>query len=64
MTWEEYQKKQFLILQKEQKGYEPTMITCPNCGNFIYKDTSVVLTSNPPQYNYKCSNCEWRGHGF
>ena len=64
MKWEDYQKQQFSILQMKQKGYEPTTITCPNCGDFIYKDVSKVLASNPPQYNYKCNNCKWKGFGF
>lgn len=30
---------------------------CPKCGGDAEVDTSVVLTSNPPQYSAKCTKC-------
>lgn len=30
---------------------------CSNCGQVAEVNTSVVLTSNPPQYNYYCPHC-------
>ena len=31
--------------------------TCPKCGHVLVKDTSVVLTTYPPQYRWDCPNC-------
>lgn len=30
---------------------------CDKCGKEVKVDTSIVLTSNPPQYKYNCQNC-------
>ena len=40
------------------KGY----CKCEKCGGKAEVDTSMVLTSNPPQYNYYCPHCG--RHGF
>lgn len=31
---------------------------CKNCGQVAEVDTSIVLTSNPPKYNYHCPHCD------
>lgn len=41
------------------KPVEP--IRCPKCGAVIKVDTSVVLCSNPPCYNWTCPNCGEKG---
>lgn len=35
---------------------------CKKCGQVAEVDTSIVLTSNPPQYNYHCSHCGEHGY--
>jgi hypothetical protein len=40
------------------KGY----CKCKKCGHKAEVDTSICLTSNPPQYNYYCPHCG--EHGF
>ena len=30
---------------------------CPTCGTGYMRPTGIVLTSNPPQYPHKCTNC-------
>lgn len=30
---------------------------CKRCGSEVIVDDSMVLTSMPPQYAYKCPNC-------
>lgn len=30
---------------------------CPKCGQGWMRGTGIVLTSNPPQYPHKCTNC-------
>ena len=30
---------------------------CKECGEKAYVDTSVIYTSNPPMYQYRCSKC-------
>jgi len=38
-------------------------IACPNCGAEMW-DTApmVTLTSNPPQKNVGCKECDYRGY--
>lgn len=35
---------------------------CENCGNKAVVDTSVVLTTYPPQYSYSCPTCGHKGY--
>lgn len=42
-------------------GKELTDIECPKCGEKIYRDTTIVLTSYPEQYGYFCESCGWTG---
>lgn len=37
---------------------------CPKCGRLAVVNTSVVLTSNPPQYSYYCEGCKTTGYVF
>lgn len=32
-------------------------IRCPNCGEIVQVDTSMILTSNTPQYKWECPKC-------
>lgn len=32
-------------------------IRCPNCGEIVQVDTSMILTSYPPQYKWECPKC-------
>ena len=41
---------------------EKAFTKCPHCGNYAKVDTSMVLTSNPPQYNYYCEHCGHSGY--
>lgn len=43
----------------------PVAMLCPKCvGASVWCDTSMVLTSMPPQYSLRCRNCGWAGSGF
>ena len=35
---------------------------CSNCGQVAEVDTSAVLMSDPPKYNYHCSHCNNSGY--
>lgn len=38
--------------------YKPVKpIKCPNCGEIVQVDTSMILTSYPPQYKWECPKC-------
>lgn len=38
--------------------YKPVKpIRCPSCGEIVQVDTSIILTSNPPQYKWECPKC-------
>ena len=61
MKWNDFKK-----LERETQiyGREKTQIECPNCGQFIHRRLDLILTSNPPQYQYECPNCGWVGYSF
>ena len=37
---------------------EKAYCKCKKCGQAAEVDTSTVLTSNPPKYNYHCPHCD------
>lgn len=62
MTWKEFKKQETnsdWVFPKR----EPTNITCPDCGKYIYKRTDLVCTSYPPQNRYECE-CGWVGFSY
>lgn len=43
--------------------YKPVApIRCPKCGTTVNVDTSMILTSNPPCYEWTCPNCGEKGN--
>lgn len=58
MKWEDYKKGETYTMHPT---YAITDIECPKCGEKIYMDTSVVYTSNPPQHDFYCFRCGWKG---
>lgn len=40
------------------------MRKCSKCGTKMILDLTTVLTSNPPQYEYKCPKCGNIQYGF
>ena len=43
--------------------YKPTEpIRCPKCGATVNVNTSMILTSNPPCYEWTCPNCGEKGY--
>ena len=43
--------------------YKPTEpIRCPKCGTIVNVNTSMILTSNPPCYEWTCPNCGEKGY--
>ena len=61
MTWQEYQTIQ--AATNPSGSWIKTDIECPECGEPIYKNTGMVLTSYPVQYRYECQNCGWTQTG-
>lgn len=61
MKWEDFTTKPFNNLNLY--GQRLTDIECPECGKFIYLDTTVTLASYPPQYKYWCP-CGWVGNSY
>lgn len=43
---------------------DKTYCKCKNCGQVAEVDTSMVLTSNPPKYNYYCHHCDQHGYVY
>ena len=43
--------------------YKPIVpIRCPKCGTTVNVNTSMILTSNPPCYEWTCPNCGKKGN--
>ena len=43
--------------------YKPVEhIRCPKCGTTVNVNTSMILTSNPPCYEWTCPNCGKKGY--
>lgn len=42
--------------------HEKEYIKCPYCGEAAEVNTSMVLTSYPPQYGYHCDHCNKHGY--
>lgn len=46
-------------------NYKDVVNTCPKCGStHVQMGMSCVLTSNPPQYSFKCKHCDHIWSGF
>lgn len=39
-------------------------IACPTCGKECEDDTSITLTSNPPQQYWRCPSCQTSGRRY
>lgn len=61
ITWEDYQKNDEMSFYSHTR--ESTNIKCPKCGNLIYRNVQMVLTTYPVQYRYECDACGWFGVG-
>ena len=43
--------------------YKPIVpIRCPKCGTTVNVNTSMILTTNPPCYEWTCPNCGEKGY--
>lgn len=61
MKWEELERSTTRSIQIQQNI--KTDIDCPECGEKVYLDNSVVLATYPVKYSYWCS-CGWSGTSF
>ena len=61
--WKEY-KVQSNRATIDSSQWKKVDVKCPECGQPIYKNITIVLTSYPPQYQYKCFACGWTGTAY
>ncbi len=61
MTWDEFRKR-WEGYQQGLDEYTKTDIQCPECGEYLYRDDSVLFASNPPKQKYFCRKCRWVGY--
>ncbi len=60
MEWEEY--KQMRTIAMPRYFYKNKIdVKCPKCGEYIYRDDTIVLPTYPVQYKYFCKKCGWNG---
>ena len=64
MEWDEFKNLKLGSNAKSNYEYKETLtdINCPICGDKIYRDDSVILTSIPPKYRYFCKKCKWNSY--
>jgi len=36
-------------------------VACPTCGVELWRDLTIILTSNPPQSRVRCKGCGYSG---
>lgn len=53
---DEYRKSIGVPYYYQSEWSEPKYV-CPKCGGGMCRHETVVLTSNPPQYEYQCNQC-------
>ena len=53
---DEYRKSIGVPYYYQHEWSEPKYV-CPKCGGGMCRHETVVLTSNPPQYEYQCNQC-------
>ena len=53
---DEYRKSIGVPYYYQHELSEPKYV-CPKCGGGMCRHEIVVLTSNPPQYEYQCNQC-------
>ncbi len=61
MKWDEFN-KMISIDAQEMKPRSQVNIECPRCGAKLFRRNDIILTSNPPQYQYECDKCNWVGY--
>ena len=53
MKWEDYQQNDWRLYSNREK----TEIECPKCGALLWRRTDIILTTDPPQFQYECDAC-------
>lgn len=53
---EEYANMHQSVFYEQRKWSEPKY-KCPKCGGGMCRNEMVVLTSNPPKFEYRCNKC-------
>lgn len=62
MEWDDF--KHMTNLSSYNDGQIQTNIKCPICGEKIFWNSRIVLTTYPEQYSYYCSYCGWAGNSY
>lgn len=59
VSWDRFTKEQLYFPEEnETKMY----VKCPECGELLYRDNTVICASNPPKSKYFCKKCKWVGY--
>ena len=60
MKWDEFNK--MISIDTWEETRSQVNIECPKCGAKLFRRNDIVLTSNPPKYQYECDKCNWVGY--
>lgn len=61
ISWEMFSEAEHALKLAAAEKWQITDIACPECGDPLYKDTTVVLTTYPPKSRYECKQCGFAG---
>lgn len=67
LEWKDFKEQTIKQMDRITIGYiqwEKKNIKCPKCGQPLYKNMTEVFTSYPPQYEYRCLNCNWHDYAY
>ena len=59
IPWDEFNPN--MIYYFDDSKWEDTRVACPECGAQLLRRTDIVLTTYPPQRQYRCPMCNWWG---
>ena len=59
MSWEEYKRERAILSEECETKVN---VKCPECGELLYRDNTLIYTSNPPKSKYFCKKCRWVGY--
>ncbi len=57
MKWEDFTSSYTATTE-----WASTSIECPECGEYIKRNTMMVYTTYPPKFKFKCFKCGWLGY--
>ena len=59
VSWDRFTNEQLYFPEENETK---THLKCPECGELLYRDNTLIYASNPPMSKYFCKKCRWVGY--